>query len=235
MVEINLLPQEGRRTTRPDGWKYGAVGVLGLSLLLIALGEARVGGRLAALRDEQARLQGEIAALQGAKTEHDGLIAEQRTLEGVTAVANQLRDGKTYWTNDLAAFSAQLPSGSGVALTSMTVKPLDATALGSLQQTGVYAGKNVVREFDLSGTARSQQSVVNFLNAFENSPGFAVNFRSVQREGESDLYTFAASVGLVGEAPAAPEGAAGTPAPQGTPAPEAPPAEPVSGTGGSNG
>lgn len=236
MVEINLLPQEGRRSTGPGGWKYAAAGVLGASLLLIALGEARVGGRLAELRDEQAQLQGEIAALQEAKTEHDGLVAEQRTLEGVTAVAGQLRDGKSYWTNDLAAFSAQLPSGGGVALTSMNVKPMDAAALGGLQQTGVYAGKNVVREFDLSGTARSQQSVVNFLNAFENSPGFAVNFRSVQREGESGLYTFAASVGLVGEdAAATPDGAAAGPAPEGTPAPEAPPAEPVSGTGGSNG
>ncbi|KEF34256.1 MULTISPECIES: fimbrial assembly protein [Deinococcus] len=230
MVEINLLPREQRRSTRPDAWKYGTAAVLGLSLLLVALGEARVGGRLGALRDEQAQLQGEIAALQGAKTEYDGLVAEQRTLEGVTAVAQQLRSNKTYWTNDLAAFSAQLPSGGGVALTSMTVRPLDAAALGNLQQTGVYAGKNVVREFDLSGTARSQQSVVNFLNAFENSPSFAVNFRGVQREGDSDLYTFTASVGLVGEPPATPaDAAAPAPAPEGTPAPEAPPADPVSG------
>lgn len=76
-------------------------------------------------------------------------------------------------------------------------------------------GKNVVREIDLSGTARSQQAVVNFLNVYENDPNFAVNFRSLGQEGETGRYTFAASVGLVGKGADTPaEGA-----PDGTPTP----------------
>lgn len=231
MVEINLLPQADRRRSSSggDGWKLAALALLPLTAAAILLPEWGVARQIGQLRDEQALLQGEIAALTPTKQKHDELLATRRTLEGVTAVAQTLRDAKTYWTNDVAAFSAQLPSGGGVAVTSMNVKPLDAGALTSLQQGGVYAGKNVVREFDLSGTARSQQSVVNFLNAFENSPNFAVNFRSLQEEGETGRYTFAASVGLVGPAPAA--ALATPPGTETAPAPT----EPAPAAGGSDG
>ncbi|WP_034385252.1 fimbrial assembly protein [Deinococcus sp. YIM 77859] len=200
MVEINLLPHTERRSTRPNAWRYATAAVLGLTAAAILVPELSVGGELRRLRTEQDRLQGEIVALTPAKQEYDRLLATQRTLEEVTKVAGELRDRKTYWTNDVAAFAAQLPGAGSVAITSMSVKPLDPSALASLQQSGIYTGKNVVREIDLSGTARSQQSVVNFLNTFENSPNFAVNFRSLEREGETGRYTFAASVGLVGSA-----------------------------------
>jgi len=235
MVEINLLPQaDRRRRSGQGGWQVAALALLPLTAAAILIPEWVVGRQIGKLQAEQALLQGEIAALTPAKQEYDGLLTTRRTLEGVTAVAQTLRDAKTYWTNDVAAFSAQLPSGGGVAVTSLNVKPLDAGALSTLQQGGVYAGKNVVREFDLSGSARSQQSVVNFLNAFENSPNFAVNFRSLQQEGETGRYTFAASVGLVGEAPAPAAAPAGTPAPApAEPAPSEPaPTEPTAAAGG---
>lgn len=204
VVEINLLPQGERRGTRPDAWRYATYALIPLTAAAILIPELTVGSRLNGLQDERDQLNGEIAALTPTKQEYDRLQAEQRTLEEVTAVATQLRGNKTYWTNDVAAFSAQLPRGGGVAITSMNVKPLDPAALTTLQQGGVYAGKNVVREIDLSGSARSQQSVVNFLNAYENSPNFAVNFRSLQQDDKTGRYTFAASVGLVGQAAPAP-------------------------------
>ncbi|WP_102125162.1 fimbrial assembly protein [Deinococcus planocerae] len=216
MVELNLLPPQDRKRGEPNVWKYAAFVLPPVTVLALLVPEALVGRQLGQLRAEQDRLNGDIAALAPTKGEYDRLTATQRTLEEVTAVSGKLREGKTYWTNDVAAFSAQLPAGGGVALTSMNVKALDAGALASLQQGGVYLGKNVVREIDLSGTARSQQAVVNFLNVYENDPGFAVNFRSLGQEGETGRYTFAASVGLVGQGAAAPEegaAAAGTPTP----------------------
>ncbi|WP_216328497.1 fimbrial assembly protein [Deinococcus aestuarii] len=217
MVELNLLPPQERKRSEPNVWKYAAFVLPPVTILALFVPELLVGRQLGALRAEQDRLNGEIAALAATKSEYDRLTATQRTLEEVTAVAGRLRDGKTYWTNDVAAFSAQLPAGGGVALTSMNVKPLDAGTLSTLQQGGVYLGKNVVREIDLSGTARSQQAVVNFLNVYENDPNFAVNFRSLGQEGETGRYTFAASVGLVGKA-APTDAPAGTPA-EGTPTP----------------
>ncbi|EYB67303.1 fimbrial assembly [Deinococcus phoenicis] len=229
MVEINLLPQQERRSTQPDAWRYATYALLPLTAAAILIPELLVGSQLGSLHREQDRLTGEIAALTPAKQEFDRLRGTQNTLEEVTAVAGQLRDSKTYWTNDVAAFSAQLPSGGGVAITSMNVKALDAGALTSLQQGGIYAGKNVVREFDLAGTARSQQSVVNFLNAYENSPNFAVNFRSLQQEGETGRYTFAASVGLVGQPGTAATGAAAATPGDAAAAASAPPAAPAGG------
>lgn len=218
MVELNLLPPQERKRGEPNVWKYAAFVLPPVAALALLVPEVLVGRQVGALRGEQDRLNGEIAALAPTKSEYDRLTATQRTLEGVTAVAGQLRDGKTYWTNDVAAFSAQLPAGGGVALTSMNVKPLDAGALSTLQQGGVYLGKNVVREIDLSGTARSQQAVVNFLNVYENDPNFAVNFRSLEQEGETGGYTFAASVGLVGKAAPTASTPGGAPA-GGTPTP----------------
>lgn len=215
MVEINLLPQQERRSNQPDAWRYATFALLPLVAAGILIPELLVGNQLRALNRERDGLNGEIAALAPIKAEYDTLLGEQRTLESVTAVAGQLRDNKTYWTNDVAAFTAQLPRGNGVAITTMNVKSVDAGALSALQQGGIYAGKNVSREITLTGTALSQQSVVNFLNAYENSPNFGVNFQNLTREGETGRYTFAASVGLVSTPPAA-EGTPST-TPTGTP------------------
>lgn len=84
-----------------------------MTILALLVPEIVVGRQVGQLRAEQDRLNGEIAALAPTKSEYDRLTATGRTLEEVTAVAGQLRDGKTYWTNDVASFSAQLPAGAG--------------------------------------------------------------------------------------------------------------------------
>lgn len=203
MVEINLLPQQYRSQSEPSVWRYATYALLPLTLAAIAIPEAMTASTIRDLRSQLDQLNGEIMALEPAKREFDALNQERTALEQVTAVAGQLRDQKTYWSNDIAAFSAELPNSSGVAVKSMSVRPVDAAALSTQQQGGVYVGKNVVREFDLSGTASSQQAVVNFLNTFENSPNFGVNFKNLQREEASGQYTFAATVGIVGKPPAA--------------------------------
>lgn len=232
MVEINLLPQQYRRQSEPSVWRYATYALLPLALAAIAIPEAMTASTIRDLRSQLDQLNGEITALEPAKREFDALSQERTALEQVTAVAGQLRDQKTYWSNDIAAFSAELPTSGGVSVKSMNVRPVDAAALSTQQQGGVYVGKNVVREFDLSGTASSQQAVVNFLNIFENNPNFGVNFRNLQREQDSDQYTFAATVGIVGKPPATTTTpTAGT---TGTTTPTAAPAAPTS-PGGTSG
>lgn len=230
MVEINLLPQQYRRQSEPSVWRYATYALLPLTLAAIAIPEAMTASTIRDLRSQLDQLNGEITALEPAKREFDALTQERTALEQVTAVAGQLRDQKTYWSNDIAAFSTELPTSSGVSVKSMSVRPVDAAALATQQQGGVYVGKNVVREFDLSGTASSQQAVVNFLNTFENNPNFGVNFRNLQREEEGGQYTFAATVGIVGKPPAATPAAGAS----GTTTPTAAPAAPTS-PGGTSG
>ncbi|MFC4426149.1 fimbrial assembly protein [Deinococcus navajonensis] len=231
MVEVNLLPQQYRKQSQPSAWRFATYALLPLTLAAIAIPEALTASTIRDLRGQIDALNGEITTLTPAKREFDDLKREQTTLEQVTAVAGQLRDQKTYWSNDIAAFSAQLPTGSGVSVKTMSVRPVDPAALASQQQAGIYSGKNVVREFDLSGTASSQQAVVNFLNTFENNPNFGVNFKNLQRDPDGGLYSFSATVGIVAQPPASTTPAAGT---SGTVTPAAAPAAPTS-PGGTSG
>ncbi|GGL66207.1 hypothetical protein GCM10010840_00150 [Deinococcus aerolatus] len=231
MVEINLLPQQYRKQSVPSAWRYATYALIPLTVAAILIPEVVTATRVGDLNREIDALNGEIVALTPAKQEFDTLTAEARTLEQVTAIAEQLRAGKTYWTNDLAAFTAQLPGDSSLAVTSLTIRNMDAGNLSSLQQTGIYMGKAVTREIDLSGTATSQQAVVNFLKLYEDSPNFGVNFKSLQSAsasgpeqsgtaGAAQQYTFTASVGVVGGVPAGADTETVAPAVQ--PAPAAP-------------
>ena len=74
----------------------------------------------------------------------DALSPAERS-HGLAEVVHGGGDALVDASHDPAAFSAQLPSGGGVALTSMNVKTLDASALSGLQQTGVYAGKQMLQ------------------------------------------------------------------------------------------
>ena len=245
MVEINLLPAQYRKQSAPSAWRYATYALVPLTVAAILIPEVVTATRVGDLNRELDALNGEVAALTPAKQEFDTLTAEARSLEQVTAVAEQLKTGKTYWTNDLATFTEQLPSDSSVAVNSLTIRALDASNLGTLQQGGIYMGKAVTREIDLSGTASSQEAVVNFLKLYENSPNFGVNFKSLQSAAQDKLaqggaveakpqYTFTASIGIVGTPPAAEE----TPAAAVQPAPgtasAAPAASPAQGAGSVN-
>ncbi|MFB9993012.1 fimbrial assembly protein [Deinococcus oregonensis] len=226
MVEINLLPQQYRKNNEPNGWRLGTYALIPITIAAILIPEVVTATRVGDLQKQRDSLQGEVAALTQAKQEFDTLTATETQLKQVTDIATQLRDRKTYWSNDLATFTAQLPAGGNVALTSMNVRSVEATALTGLQQSGIYTGKNVQREIELSGTARSQQAVVNFLNAFETNPKFGVNFRSLQNDQTAGTYTFAATVGIVNAEPIAaiPAGGAAT-----SGAPATAPAAPAAG------
>ena len=231
MVEINLLPAQYRKQSQPGVWKYATWALLpvaAVTMLSLWLATASQAG---GLQREIDAVQGNIDTLTPAKQERDRLAARQQELEQVTTVAQALRDQKTYWSNDLASFSTQLASAPGVSVSSLTMRTLDAGALATSQGAGIYTGKNVRRELDLSGAASSQQAVINFLNTYENDPDFGVNFKSLQRDPQSGNYTFAATVGVVGPAVSAvaPASTAAAPAPAGEAAPAAP-----SSTGGSD-
>lgn len=234
VVEINLLPQQYRKQSQPDVWKYASAGLVVATLLGMGIPWAMTNKNVGELQGQIDAAQGDITALTPQKQEHDALVTQQQNLEKVTAVAQTLRDGKTYWSNDLAAFSREIPVSSGVSLTKLTMHDKKPQELSSDQSNGIYLGKQVRREIELSGAASSQQAVINFLNTFENNPGFGVNFQNMQRNDSKGDYIFSAKVGIVGQPPAnaTPAAAApGTPTAAGTAAPAAPaaPATPAGG------
>ncbi|GGJ80503.1 fimbrial assembly protein [Deinococcus aquiradiocola] len=210
MVEINLLPAQYRKRSDPGLWRYGTLALPLVTLLGVGLFTVIQATRLNNINKDIDAANGQITALEPAKKEYDDLNRQKTDLQKVTEVSSTLQSSKTYWSSDLARFVNALPSGGGVALTNMTVRAVDSNAQTNLSQQGLYNGKAVTKEFDLTGQAASSQSLVNFLNSFENNPSFGVNFKSAQRanapvgasaaEIASQPYTFTATVGLVGQA-----------------------------------
>jgi type IV pilus assembly protein PilN len=247
VVEINLLPAQYRKRSEPGLWRLGTIALPVLTGLAILGFTVYQNTRLGEINKQLADNNGQIAGLQDAKTEYDALNRQKTDLQKVTDVSKILQASKSYWSSDLARFVNALPVGGGVALTSLTVKAIDSNAQTNLTQQGLYNGKAVTKEFDLTGQAVSSTALVNFLNSFENNPNFGVNFKSAQKAVVSAApgaaapsaatsaaaaanapYTFNATVGLIGQATAA---SATTGAPGGT-SPATTPATPT--TGGSD-
>lgn len=217
MVEINLLPPQYRKQSQPNVWKYATWALLPVTAAALLIPWLMTSTKAGDLQKQIDAVQGDIDTLTPQRSEYSRLLAHQRELEQVTTIAQTLRDQKTYWSNDLAAFSAQIPANSGVGLTSMTVTsvapatpaaPTPAPAPASAAGNTAYDGKAVRRQITLQGQATSEQAVINFLNTFENSPNFGVQFHGMQRDATSNTYTFNADVGVVGASSAAEEKAA---------------------------
>lgn len=237
MVEINLLPQQYRKQSQPSVWRYATWALLPITAAALLIPWVMTSTKTSDLQRQIDAVQGDIDALTPQKQEHDRLVARQKELEQITTIAHTLRDQKTYWSNDLAAFSTQIPAGSGVAIKSLKMTTLTPEALRNIQATGQYTGKNVRRELAITGDASSQQSVINFLNTFENSPNFGLKFQSLQHDKQKDTYSFTANVGVVGTAPAdqAQSGTTVTPAGSGATAPAPAPTAPAPSPTGGNG
>lgn len=225
MVEINLLPKEYRKQSQPNVWKYASWAVAGLTAAVLGGWYLAVSGDTSQLRARSAALQQQIDAVAPQKARFNELTATQGELERVTQVALQLRDQKTYWSNDLASFVERVPGNVVFSSVNMTT-----VAPGS-GANPAYAGKTVSRQLDLSGSARSQEAIVTFLNAFETDGNFGVDFKGLQRDDANGIYTFTAAIGVVGDQPSAASGGAATPAPVPGAAPTAPaaPAAPAEG------
>lgn len=201
MINVNLLPKELRRATGPDYWRLGA-GALGLAALISMLTlQLTVNSTLGGLNRQIDEANSEITSLAPNVRERDQLRAQQTQLTAVTGVADTLRAGQTSWSADLARFVRQLPQAASplIALNSLTMHTVDAA--GTAQQSGAYDGKPVTKEVQVNGKARSSDALVRFVNAFEGAPDFGVQFQNAQREQQSGDYTFAVTVGLVGEQP----------------------------------
>ena len=98
-------------------------------------------------------------------------------------------------------------------LAALLIRNFDDAELRDETRDPLYAGKVLRRQIEATGQANSQASVVGFLNAFENDPAFGIDFRNMQRNGESGTYNFTSSVALLGDAPATPAPTPGTPTP----------------------
>jgi len=221
VININLLPKDLKRQGSTDYWKIGAIALATVSVSTMAILQFSVVGTLNSLDKEIAQNISEKQVLEPQVRERNDLQGRKTQLEAISAISTTLNASKTSWSGDLARFARHLPSGPQpvVAINSLSMRTLDAAAQQTAKQNGLYDGKAITREVQLSGKARSSAGMVQFVNAFENAPDFGVQFQNMSRDEESGHYTFSVTVGVL-PAVAASESAPG--ASGNSAAPEAP-------------
>lgn len=205
MIKLNLLPKNLRRRVEPGWWRLAAAAVVLAALGVVAFLHISTLSRVQALENQRDQLQVEVDVLRPFIAEQNRLNQQQRELEQLLAVRNQLRERFVPWSDNLAQVINQIPREGrrfGVALRSIGTKSLTPQEIQSNVQNGLYDGKPVSVEFNLQGEAIGQNALIRFVEAFENSPRFGINFQNASLDQTRQLYTFGATIGLVGQAAA---------------------------------
>jgi type IV pilus assembly protein PilN len=206
LIKLNLLPKNLRRRVEPGWWRLAAAAVVLAVLGAVAFLHLSTLTQVQALEHQRDQLQLEVDVLRPFIAEQNRLNQQQRELEQLLAVRSQLRERFVPWSDNLALVINQIPREGrrfGVALRSIGTRALTPHETRNNVQTGVYDGKPVNVEFVLTGEAIGQGALIRFVEAFENSPRFGINFQNASLDQQRQLYTFGATVGLVDQARAA--------------------------------
>ena len=205
MIKLNLLPKNLRRRVEPGWWRLAAAAVVLAVMGTVAFLHLSTLSRVQALENQRDQLQVEVDVLRPFIAEQNRLNQQQRELERLLAVRNQLRERFVPWSDNLAQVINQIPREGrrfGVALRSISTKALTPQEIQSNVQNGLYDGKPVSVEFNLQGEAVGQNALIRFVEAFETSPRFGINFQNASLDQNRQLYTFGATIGLVTQTPA---------------------------------
>ncbi len=201
MISLNLLPKNLRRRVEPGWWRLAAVVFVLATLTTVGILHYNALTQVQALENERDQLQLEVNALRPFIAEQNTLNSQQQDLEKLLAVRNALRTKFVPWSDNLAQVINQIPRegrGFGVALKSIGTKALTPQEASTNAQNGAYDGKPVSVEFNLQGQAMGQNALIRFVQAFESSDRFGINFQQASLDQTSGLYNFGATVGLVG-------------------------------------
>ncbi len=202
MIKLNLLPKNLRRRVEPGWWRLAAAAVVLAVLGVVAFLHLSTLSQVQALQNQRDQLQVEVDVLRPFIAEQNRLNQQQRELEQLLSVRNQLRERFVPWSDNLAQVINQIPREGrrfGVALRSIGTKVLTPQEIQSNQQSGLYDGKPVNVEFSLQGEAIGQNALIRFVEAFETSPRFGINFQNASLDQQRQLYTFGATIGLVSQ------------------------------------
>lgn len=216
MIRLNLLPKNLRRRVEPGWWRLAAAAVVLAVLGTVGFIHFSTLSKVRALENQRDQLQVEVNVLQDSIAEQNRLNQQQKDLENLLTVRNQLKGRYVPWSNNLNQFFRQTPgiasTAPDLALKTISTKALSSQETQTSTQSGAYDGKPINVEFNIQGQTRSYAALVRFINAFENSPNFGINLQQTQLDQESGFYSFGATVGLVAQNETAnnPGGASGS-------------------------
>jgi len=201
LIRLNLLPKNLRRRVEPGWWRL--VAALFALVVFLVLGFLHYAAytELSLAKEERDALRAEVEALRPFIQEQNRLQQERKALEALLAIREGLRKNFVPWSEYLATFINQIPREGGrfpVALRSVGTRALTEEEAAQQAQNGAFDGKKVRVEFTLQGEALNQGALVRFIQAFEASPRFGIEFQGASLDQNRGLYTFSARVGVVG-------------------------------------
>lgn len=158
--------------------------------------------RLSTMEGQRDELQAQVEELRREIADQNRLNREQAQLQQVLSVRNQLRERYVPWAQNLNAMFNQIPRegrGLGVQLRTVGTRLLSTQDVQTNTTAGTYDGKPINVEFTLQGEALGENALIRFVEAFESSPRFGINFGQAQFDTTKGLYTFGATVGYIAE------------------------------------
>lgn len=201
LISINLLPKNLQRRREPGYWRLIAIVLPILVLGIIAALQMIASLELANQREERKDKRLSYAELEPFIQEREDLLAEQRDLEALIAIRNSIKDGQIIWSQEMAQMLRTLPAPLDentprVEITSLAMRTLDPDR----SSNDFYEGIAAAAEMEVSGKARNQQTLSEYIASLETSPYFGVEFQNASRNAEEDVYDFSLKVGaIVGE------------------------------------
>jgi type IV pilus assembly protein PilN len=168
------------------------------TLLIVGYLDFSTRSQLRALENERNQLKVEVEVLAKYIQDQRRLVQDQGELQKLLAVRNQLQEKYVPWSDSVNRVFTQFPfRRSGLALKTVGTKLLTSADLQAQQTAGNYDGKPISMEFSVQGEAISQAALIRFIDSYESSPNFGINFQQSALDESRGVYTFAATIGMV--------------------------------------
>jgi type IV pilus assembly protein PilN len=201
LIKLNLLPKTLRKRVEPGWWRLTAIIFPLIVFVVVAMIHIGTLSKISQLESERSQLQAEVAILQPYIKRQRELSQRKAELEQIIRVDREIKAGFVAWSDNIAKFINQIPRRNGrfeVFLRSINTKLVPPDTRARLADQGMYDHKEVAVEFTVRGEAKSDQALIRFVKAFEDSPDFGINFQQGSRN-EDGGYTFTATIGITEE------------------------------------
>ncbi len=199
MIKLNLLPKNLRKRVEPGWWRLVAVLFPLATFAVVAFVHTGTLGQIRTLESERDQLKLEVEVLRPFIQKQAELNRRKAELEEVIAVARQIEERFIPWSDHLARFINQIPRESNqfrIALDTVAAQQVPPQTQEAYMAQGLYDRKPVRVEFRVEGEALEEDALIRFVQAFEVSPAFGINFHRSSRD-EQGLIRFNATIGLV--------------------------------------
>ena len=202
MIKLNLLPKTLRKRVEPGWWRLTAIIFPLVIFAIVAMIHMSTLAKIKQLESERSQLQAEVAILQPYIKRQRELNQRKAELEQIIRVDQEIKANFISWSDNIAKLINQIPRRNGsfeVTLRSINTNAISPDNRARMASQGLYDRKPIAVEFTVQGESKDDESLIRFVDAFENSPEFGINFQRGSRN-ESGGYSFTATIGITEDA-----------------------------------